>query len=159
MKCKRIPGFEKEYVVSRDGRVFRKLKDGHREISPATNDAGYRTVVLYKNSKPHFKYIHILVADAWNENPDGKGIVNHKNGDKTDDSADNLEFADESENTQHAYDKGLATGPEGEDNGKSKLTNTQVKSIRKSNKSGVKLASLYGVTPAAISLIRNKRRW
>jgi len=159
MKCKRISGFENEYVVSRNGRVFRKLKNGHSEISPSTNEDGYRTVVLYKDGEPTFRYVHDLVAQSWMDNPDSKGYVNHKDGDKSNNNGDNLEFADASENTKHAYDKGLAKGPKGETNGKSKLTKAQVAKIRSSKESGVKLADMHNVDPATISLIRNKRRW
>lgn len=159
MKCKKIPGFENEYVVSADGDVFRRLADGHRRISPSTNNDGYKTVVLYKSGKPHFKYIHDLVASAWVDNPDGKKLVNHEDGDKSNDSADNLTFATNGENTKHAYEHGLAHGPKGETNGKSKLTKKQVAAIRKSDKTGVKLAQLYDVDPAAISLIKSGDRW
>lgn len=118
MKCRKIPEFENEYVVSKDGDVFRKVGDGHRKISPSTNDDGYKTVVLYKDGKPKFKYIHDLVAAAWMDNPDGKKLVNHEDGDKSNDSLDNLEYATNGENTQHAYKHGLAKGPKGEVNGK-----------------------------------------
>ena len=159
MKCKPVPGFEKEYVISREGKVFRRLEGGFRAISPAKNDDGYATVVLYIVGKPSFRYIHILVADTWGENPDGKGIVNHKDGDKSNDSADNLEYVDAGQNTRHAYSKGLATGPKGEINGKAKLTKKQAAAIKKSDESGADLAAKYDVTPASISLIRQGKRW
>jgi hypothetical protein len=161
MKCRpprrKISGFD--YVVSKDGKVFRKVGDGHRKISPATNDDGYKTVVLYKDSKPHFKYVHNLVANAWNGDSNGKPIVNHKDGDKSNDDADNLEYASAAQNTQHAYKRGLAKPPKGEINGKAELTSKQVASIKKSKKTGVELASLYNTTPENISMIRNNKRW
>jgi len=160
MKCRPIPGFEKLYVISRTGDVFHILDDGKfSRISPATNDEGYRTVVLYKDSHPNFKYIHNLIAAAYLPNPDNKAIANHIDGDKTHNSADNLEWADSSENTQHAYDHGLAKGGKGEKNSQSKLSKKQVARIRKSDESGAKLADLYGVSKAAVSLIRNNERW
>lgn len=159
MKCRKITGFT-NYVVSKDGKVFSKIEDGYKELSPTENKGNkYKAVVLYKDGKAHYKYIHELVATAWVENPDGKNLVNHKDGDKSNHAASNLEFADNKENTQHAYDKGLAHGPKGEDNGKSKLTKGQVSSIKNSDKTGVKLSKLYGVTPAQISYIRNGKRW
>lgn len=159
MKAKPVPELEKQYVITKNGRVFRRLENGEfKEVSQATNQDGYKTVVLYKDSKPHFRYIHELVASTWTDGGK-KDYVNHKDGDKSNNNASNLEYADARQNTQHAYDKGLAHGPSGEDNGKSKLTKKQVSSIRKSDKSGTKLASLYDVDPATISLIRNKKRW
>jgi len=159
MKAKKIKGFENEYVVTKNGRVYRKLKSGHSELSIATNEDGYKTVVLYKDGNPKFMYVHELVASNWTNGDQSKGYVNHKDGDKSNNNADNLAYADAVENTQHAYDNGLASGPKGEKNGKSKLTKKQVGSIRKSNKSGIKLAQMHDVDPATISLIKNRHRW
>lgn len=160
MKCKPIPEFTNEYVISKDGDIFRRLSDGFSRIKPATNEDGYLTVVLYKDNEPSFKYVHNLVASSWlGKGDDDETIVNHKDGDKTNNNADNLQFVDPQENTEHAYDKGLAKGPKGEKNGKSKLTQKQVDKIRKSKEPGNKLAALYKVDPAAISMIRTGKRW
>ena len=47
----------------------------------------------------------------------------------------------------------------GEKNGCSKLTEVQVRSIRQSNLPGVVLARKYGISPAQISDIRNRKSW
>ena len=157
MKCRRISGLS-EYVVSKDGHVYHQVGDKWKEISVATNGEGYKSVVLYKGGKPHFKYVHQLVADAWLDGK-SKDVINHKDGDKGNVNADNLSHATAGENTKHAYKKGLAKGQKGEENGKSVLTKDQVKSIRSSDKSGAELARQYGVDVSTISLIKNGKRW
>lgn len=47
-------------------------------------------------------YIHRLVAEAFLDRPDGCDQVNHKSGDKSDNSAANLEWVTQSQNMVHA---------------------------------------------------------
>ncbi len=152
---KGIPG----YYVTKDGKVFSKKGKKTKPVATNTNkDNGYDSVVLYHNGKPHFKYVHQLVADVWTDKPEGKSVVGHKDGDKQNVNADNLEWQDESENTQHAYDKGLAKGATGMANGAAKLSDKDVKAIRNSDATGAKLADLHDIDPSTVSLIRNKKR-
>ena len=68
---------------------------------------GYRYVRFYYNNKKYVKFIHRLVAQAFIPNPLNKPQVNHINGIKTDNRADNLEWVTNIENMTHARELGL----------------------------------------------------
>lgn len=88
------------YEVSNTGQVRRKAQ----VLRPGAIPTGHLTVGLCKGSgKPKSMYVHRLVALAFLENPDGKRVVNHKNGKPSDNRLDNLEWSTYSENIRHGY--------------------------------------------------------
>ena len=101
---KPIAGYEGLYEVSNTGMV-RKLrfinnranKEKVFDIKPKNNGTGYLKVFLYKGGKARQMLVHRLVAEAFIEKQDGKGFVNHKDGNKHNNSADNLEWCSRSE--------------------------------------------------------------
>src|SRR5690349_9031584 len=103
---KDIPGYEDLYQVSNIGRVksFKRGKEAVRVLS--LKKSGYLYVCLCNSINKHLR-VNRLVALAFIPNPENKSDVNHKNGIKSDNRVENLEWNTPSENRQHAYRAGL----------------------------------------------------
>jgi hypothetical protein len=112
MKWKSIGGFD-SYEVSSAGTI-RRIKDRSgnpidRSMARTLNPNGYFKVILQQEGKGSTRYVHDLVARAFHGDPVGdKNQVNHKDGNKKNNSDENLEWMTRSENMHHAYDTGLA---------------------------------------------------
>lgn len=100
-----IANFE-QYSITESGEVI-----SHRDNQPLTPwvaNNGYLQVSLGKSSSN--KNIHRLVAMHYLPNPYQYDYVNHKDGDKTNNHVDNLEWCSAAENSNHALRTGLRPG-------------------------------------------------
>ena len=105
-----IDGYKGLYQVSSWGRV-RYLKNWFYDEStvfpqeplrPEVTKKGYLRVDLYDaDGRRKHKKVHRLVANAFIPNPDGKPQVNHKDGNKKNNSVTNLEWVTDKENKDH----------------------------------------------------------
>lgn len=94
----------KGYTIFEDGRVL-GLKG--TILKPGIASNGYYTVVLCVDGKHRTECIHRLIARFFISNPENKRTVNHKNGNKLDNRIENLEWATDKENINHAFSMGL----------------------------------------------------
>ena len=158
---KNVVGFEEQYEISNLGnlrskeRFVKHWRGGERKYKSNVknirlNDKGYFRCNLKNEGKRYDFTIHKLVALAFIPNEENKPFINHKNGIKTDNRVENLEWCSASENVTHAVKNRLI---------KTKLTDEQAKEIFNSQLSNRKLAKIYNVTHGIIWRIKNKKAY
>lgn len=141
-----------DYEITKEGQVINKT-NGHI-LKPQPNSKGYLRVRI----DGKLRFVHRLVAEKYIPNPEHKEQVNHKNGDKTDNRTENLEWVSNQENRDHAVKNGLHLS--GEACPYSKLTLDQVKYIRQHPEiTNREYACMYGVSEGAIYDIKHYKDW
>lgn len=155
-----VPGFEDRYWVSNQGRLY----DGLAKREKGKPDKrGYIHVTLYDGKARQSKSfgIHRLVALAFLGTPPLGYVANHKNGDKSDNRLENLEFISHSDNTKHSYDTGLNWAV-GSNHSNAHLCECDVRAIRTRYSNGERVAKLareFGVSYHCIRAIVFRKTW
>lgn len=102
MNIKQIKNFP-NYKVSDSGCIFSFAQKAPRMLKQREMPNGYLMVSLRNKGKPKKCYVHRLVAQAFIQKPLRCEEVNHKNGTKSDNRVQNLEWVSRSENQKHAH--------------------------------------------------------
>jgi trehalose/maltose hydrolase-like predicted phosphorylase len=106
---KDVVGYEGLYWVLRDGTVWAYPKKSRRDgrlLKQSVDRYGYLYVCLFKDGTRKNLKVHRLVAQAYLVACD-KPHVNHIDGNKANNSVENLEWVTPKENKQHAFRTGL----------------------------------------------------
>jgi hypothetical protein len=152
-----VPGYP-NYQVSRDGQVRSLTR--HKPLAQAENKRGYHLVNLYRDGRPKNFLVHRLVAAAFLAVIPEGWEVNHKDGNKHNNHLENLEIVTPEQNRLHAKRHGLIR--RGERNPRAKLTESQVRDIRRRRAEGESvtlLARRYEVCERAVYLICRRETW
>ena len=163
---KSIPGFEGIYAASSDGHIISYQYSQPRRLRLNKKNSGYFQVGLYSKPFQRKNYlVHRLIALTFLSNPNNLPCINHKNSDRTDNRVENLEWCTYRENNVHGYThrnrSDVRNMPRGQKHTKAKLSNRNVRNIRKLSRHGlsnVALAHQYGVDQSAIWQMRPDKR-
>lgn len=158
---KDIKEYEGIYRVNTNGEVYsiksnKILKPFYKSHIPNNQ---YFAVELHNGNKGKIVYIHRIVAETFIPNPDNLPCVNHKDGNKTNNCVNNLEWCTYSENSTHAVQMGLFQKRK-----LNKLTYDDIVEIKKNLILGdiqygiTALSEKYGVSHWSISDIYHNRR-
>lgn len=102
-----IKGYEGLYEISNYGNV-KALNYRNRgitkNITPKKHNRGYLHVILYKQNTSKSFLVHRLVAEHFIKKDANQNEINHKDGDKTNNHIDNLEWCTHKENIHHFLD-------------------------------------------------------
>lgn len=156
-----ILGEKTEYLISSKGRIFSKYSN--KILKQSVSNCGYLRVDIYKNKKHKKMSVHRLVAIAFIENPDNLPEVNHKDGNKTNNCVENLEWVTPSENDYHAYLTGIKRAKHGDESHLSKYKRKDVEEACELMESGeYTLPEISIITSISINmlyLIRDRKSW
>lgn len=162
-----IRDFEGIFEVSDQGNVRRIVS---RYLNPRvsllkqeTHKQGYKRIHFQQNGRGRRALVHVLVAESFlGEQPAGTQI-NHIDGDKANNRADNLEFVTPSANIRHSLDVLGVQRAKGERNGNASLTNDQAAQVLMMWRTGRykqgELAKMFKTSPTVINRLILRKSW
>ena len=154
-----VPG----YMVSSGGDVTSNKRSGLRILRPTVPAGGYLRLKIFTNGRPRRCSIHRLVAEAFlPPKPTPAHEINHKDGNKTNNRVENLEWVTKSQNIQHRFAVLHQKALRGESLWQTKLSEKDVIEIRARIARGEvhrHIANGYGVSRECVSRIADKRNW
>lgn len=181
---KDIRGYEGRYKISRNGEVwcYPNPQTGYKwqKKTPYISQRGYLVVNLYIGQKCRAFAVHRLVTFAYIKNPQSKKYVNHKDGNKLNPNAENLEWATAKENYNHAIannlwgqdletvkrnrqKNGRKTGGQNGKKSRRRFTFEEAENIRKIHEIGgfsrLKISQIYGCSSKTIDNICNYKSY
>lgn len=170
---KPIIGLEGLYEISSLGRVksLREMAATNKKfyyrgsiiLKGSTTNNGYRRVTLTdSNKRVIYQLLHRLLAIHFIPNPNNLPHINHKDGNKLNNSLDNLEWCTNRDNVIHAWENNLVDN-RGEKCGTSKLKEFEVRDILQMSKDGYSKKDIHlkynQVSQGMIGQIINRTKW
>ena len=145
-----------EVIVDKNGRVFRRSRRG-RVLCTYAELASYPTVQLKDGDRSERRNVHRYVCEAFHGLPEPGHEVSHRDGDRSNARADNLEWATHAHNMRQRIVH--ETNNPGERCHLAKLNDSAVREIRLKTDTAGELARRFGVTPQTIWNIQKRKTW
>lgn len=149
---------DNKYKVTEDGKIINAKTN--RVLHQYKGKNGY--LICQFGGKT--RLVHRVILSAFIPQPKEKEFVNHIDGNKSNNSLNNLEWCTRGENMKHAYSHNLKSS-KGENNGRCKLLKSDVDYIRKVYIRGdheygeLGLAKKFGVSRTTIGAVICKQNW
>lgn len=160
---KTVPDTNGLYAVSSHGRARRVDTGRILRTSPAKR-TGYPRITLSVGGKIRVVRVHQLVAAAFLGPRPTDHDVNHRDGDKTNNRADNLEYVTRKQHEAHTRNVlNRPRGPQGETHPHARLTEEQVREIHRLYAAGEgtqkQIANRFGVSLLTVNSIVTGQHW
>lgn len=165
---KDVESYKGIYKVSNTGKIKsidRNIKMGSgfgvckgKTLSDYKDKDGYLVVSLSNKSKYKLSKVHRVVASAFIPNPLNLPQVNHKDGVKTNNHVDNLEWCDGFHNMRHANRTGLVNHKKGDNHHRRKVSSHMINVLKRylkiyPNANRTMLAKKLNITRSYISVL------
>lgn len=147
-----------EYYATKEGHVFSTRK----QLKATKHHTGYLVVSIHTNRKVKQYRVHRFVWEYFNGAIPVDMIIDHIDGDKTNNALSNLRLASNKQNIDYARSMLGNWTKKGEDVYCSKITNDEFFQMVQDFINGMTnddIGTKYNLHPRYVSLVRHKRRW
>ena len=156
-----VPEVKDRYFINKKGELYTDF--GKKRMKEALKNGYVKNCLILKDGTQKFYFRHRLVMMCFQPREDQASLqVNHIDGNKENNSFENLEWCTNQENRIHAVKIGLAASLKGEDNPASKLLESQVIDMIQDLLHHVPYSQIckkYNCSKSTVSAIKNKRNW
>ncbi len=156
-----IGNIKTDYKVTYDGKIISLKRGEEKERKLLSLRNGYLYVTLYVKGQTYRDTVHRIVARAFIPNPKNKPVVNHKDGNKLNNSVENLEWNTYKENANHAWYNNLTTNY-GEKSTLNKYPEELIIKVCEMLMEGLQpkeISELVELSQTMVSDIRQKKIW
>lgn len=164
---KQVYGYEGKYEIDEDGNIWSLRREkivnnrlyawAGKKLNPFVDSNGYKYVKLCDGKNQKKVALHRILLLTFLGEDLSKPVVCHKDGNKLNNSLENLRWGTFAEN--YADSVIHKTNSQGIRNGNTKLKESEVHEILKSSESSIQMAKKFNVASSTIRAIRLKKNW